>query len=80
MKAYLGYQTWEATHRRAGTMPTMVGYDNDIASYYNSPRDRDPQGSTIAVASHPTHRAPCFTPPPGVAWWWTRLNAMAAAS
>jgi hypothetical protein len=196
MKAYLGYQVWEASHRSTNRMPTideyavarirngamevscaclevaegyeapfnetegpdvraltemasaLVGYDNDIASYYkehsrsdcklnlvdviahereqtpdealpeaiafrdavmalylqlcqrvepvvsdatrrymsglsawirgnldwsmNSARYRRPGGPTVQVSSELTRPLPAFTPPPGVAWWWSR--------
>lgn len=197
MKAYLGYQIWEASHRSTSEMPTideyavarirngamelscacleiaegyeapfnetegpdvraltemacaLVGYDNDIASYYkehsrsdcklnlvdviahergqapdealpeavafrdavmalylqlhqavepvvsdatrrymsglsawirgnldwsmNSARYRRPGQATIAVSGDLTGPLPAFTPPAGVAWWWSRM-------
>jgi hypothetical protein len=197
MKAYLGYQVWEASHRSTNRIPTidqyavarirngamevscaclevaegyeapfnetegpdvraltemacaLVGYDNDIASYYkehsrsdcklnlvdviahergqtpdealpeaiafrdavmalylqlhqivepvvsdatrrylsglsawirgnldwsmNSARYRRSGAPTIGVSSDLARPLPAFTPPPGVAWWWSRM-------
>jgi Terpene synthase family 2, C-terminal metal binding len=46
----------------------------------HSSRYRRPGEPTIAVSSDPVDTSPAFSPPAGLAWWWSRLRTEAAAA
>jgi hypothetical protein len=116
MKAYLGYQIWEASHRRTNIMPTideyavarirngamevscacleiaegyeapvnetespdvraltemacaLVGYDNDIASYYKEHSRSDCQLNLVDVIAHERGQSPDQALPEAIAF------------